>query len=157
MLYLEPTGTPGFALKRNSGCAIAAGWYGVTGPTRVDDGQWHHIAGTYDGTTMHMYVDGVLQASNSALPAGPIDNCPGGTLRFGLWWQNFPDRWVGDMDEMYIYNRALTPTEVTQLFNAPNANIVPTLSEWGLIIFALLILCIGGVALRRRATRPAIS
>ena len=157
VLYLESNGTPGFGIKRNSGCAIAAGWNAVIGPNRVDDGQWHHIAGTYDGSTMHMYVDGVLQASNNSVPPGPIDNCAGGTLRFGLWWQSFPDRWVGDMDEMYIYDRALTQTEVTQLFNAPHANVVPTLSEWGLIIFALLSLCIGGVALRQRSTRMAIS
>ena len=38
----------------------------IEGNIRVDDGQWHHVAGVYDGTRMSLYVDGVLDATSAA-------------------------------------------------------------------------------------------
>jgi hypothetical protein len=35
----------------------------VIGTTEVNDGNWHFVAGTYDGTTIALYVDGILQHS----------------------------------------------------------------------------------------------
>ena len=35
----------------------------VIGTTEVNDGNWHFVAGTYDGATIAMYVDGILQHS----------------------------------------------------------------------------------------------
>lgn len=154
VVWLDGSGRANMSIKRNSGCAIAAGWYNVVGTSNIDDQQWHHIVGTWDGTTARMYVDGALQGANAAIPAGNIDNCVGGSLRFGIWWQNFPDRYAGDIDEVHLYDRALTQTEVTQLFNAPNANAVPTLGQWGLIIFGLTLLCAGAIALHNR---PALA
>ena len=36
------------------------------GTRNVKDGQWHHVAGIYDGTNMFIYVDGTLDASQPA-------------------------------------------------------------------------------------------
>lgn len=44
-----------------AGFTDAAGWHAVTSTTNVADGDWHHLAETYDGQTCKNYVDGVLE------------------------------------------------------------------------------------------------
>lgn len=156
-LQIDFDGKPQFLVKRNSSCLPAAGWNNLRATVRVDDSQWHHIVGTYDGSLLRIYVDGVLSGSISVASPGNIDNCVGGTLRFARWWATDPGNFRGDLDEVIIYGRALTQQEVNMLFSAPFATSVPTLSTWGLIILALLILNIGGVLLYRRATLNTLS
>ncbi len=45
------------------------------GSTNVNNGRWHHVAGTYDGTEYKLYVDGRLDGSMDA--TGPIDTYDG--------------------------------------------------------------------------------
>jgi hypothetical protein len=40
-----------------------SGWDVVTSPTAISTGVWTHVAGTYDGTNMRIFVDGVLKAT----------------------------------------------------------------------------------------------
>ena len=76
---------------------------------------WTHLAGTYDGTTMRLYVNGVqvgtrAQTGNVAASAR--------TLRIGgnsIWGEYFN----GLIDDVRIYNRALTPAEITTDMNTP--------------------------------------
>jgi hypothetical protein len=42
----------------------------VTGAVIVNDGNWHHIAVTREGTTLSLYIDGVLDGTNLDIPAG---------------------------------------------------------------------------------------
>lgn len=70
---------------------------------------WHHLAGTYDGSTARFYVDGNLNSSVeiSRLTTGNE------TGSFGTWW-------TGDLTSCRyanarIYNRALLPGEVAAL------------------------------------------
>ena len=153
ILYLNAGGVPQLAFKRNSGCSPGAGWQGVPGTTRVDDQQWHHLMATWDGSVARMYVDGVLEGTNSSAPAGNLDNCIGGNLRFGVWWAGDQIFFNGDLDEIYIFDRALNQTEVSQLSAPPAANNpVPTLSEWGLILLGLGIMALGTVVVWRKKT-----
>src|SRR5437867_209854 len=69
---------------------------------------WSHLAGTYDGATLKLYVNGVLVASNPF--TGPILTSTG-ALRIGgngIWKEFFQGR----IDEVRIYSRALSSTEV---------------------------------------------
>ena len=70
---------------------------------------WVHLAGTYDGTTRRLYVDG-SKVANRAQP-GPIE-ISGGALRIGghSIWEEF---FEGRIDEVRVYNRALSATEIT--------------------------------------------
>jgi hypothetical protein len=83
--------------------------------------QFTHVAGTYDGTTMRLYINGVL--NGSATPGlGPLQvtNVPliiGSSLRNGTT-QNF---FQGLVDEVEIFNRALTADEILGIFNAGSA------------------------------------
>lgn len=46
---------------------VSAGGIDITeGTTDLDDGLWHHIAGTYDGSDIRIYVDGVEENSTAA-------------------------------------------------------------------------------------------
>jgi hypothetical protein len=69
---------------------------------------WVHLATTYDGTTVRLYVNGTqvgTQAQTGALTPGT------GPLRFGgnaIW----PEWFQGQLDELRVYNRALTAAEI---------------------------------------------
>ena len=84
------------------------GLQGVTGPQAVALNAWTHLSATYDGTTLSLYVNGVLAAtqliSGNILPSiGP--------LRFGgnsIWGEYF----AGTIDDIRIYNRALNQNEI---------------------------------------------
>ena len=69
-------------------------------------GEWYHVVGTYDGSEMKIYVNGELEGSLSAPPPDEFINPV--TVGNGLtsWYFN------GVIDEVRIYNRALTADEV---------------------------------------------
>ncbi|GAA3509868.1 LamG-like jellyroll fold domain-containing protein [Georgenia daeguensis] len=71
-------------------------------------GTWVHLAGTYDGTTMRFYVDGVLQGS----VAGPSAVATNG-LALGIGAEPGGYRkFRGGLDEVRVYDRALTAQEI---------------------------------------------
>ncbi len=90
-----------------------SGAHTLFGVTVVDDGRWHLITGVYDGTTSFIYVDGVLDASgartNTLSTSG--ENFDVGTD------YNKDTYFPGKIDEVRIYNRALSAGEVKQLYN----------------------------------------
>jgi hypothetical protein len=69
---------------------------------------WTHLAGTFDGTTARLYVNGVLIRSNPAAGTLPVSTAP---LRIGgnSLWGEFVH---GRIDEVRIYNRALSREEI---------------------------------------------
>ncbi|MCW5557507.1 MAG: hypothetical protein KIT22_06730, partial [Verrucomicrobiae bacterium] len=80
LFYLAPTGLWQFRLGLTSG--YAAVLTGSGGRATADT--WQHIAATYDGTTVNLYADGVLIASDTSVAAntGWLPN-DGSFLRFG--------------------------------------------------------------------------
>ena len=76
--------------------------------------QWHHIVGKQKGTAGSLYVDGVLRASGT-LPA--IGNAPT-SITIGRYDTVGFDYFTGRMDEVRIYNRALSDAEILQLFTS---------------------------------------
>jgi hypothetical protein len=83
---------------------------GVVTGGLLSTSQWTHIIGTHDGNTAKLYINGVLNKSN--IQNGDL-NAFGANLTLGNYNQDF---WAGSIDELYIYNRALSPAEVTQLY-----------------------------------------
>jgi hypothetical protein len=85
----------------------------ISGTSNVADNEWHHIVGTWDGTTGRVYVDGILENSGSlTASAYTYTNTFIGKNVGNGYYQN------GLIAIARIYNRALTPSEVAQNFNA---------------------------------------
>jgi hypothetical protein len=69
---------------------------------------WTHLAATYDGETLRLFVNGVPAASYAV--SGAMSDL-GGVLRFGgnaVWGEYF----AGRLDEIRIYDRALSDSEI---------------------------------------------
>jgi hypothetical protein len=90
---------------------------GLHGPYRMSPmpGVWTHCAFTYDGSTVKGYLDGVERMSASD---GSALVPRGHSLRFGVdgAYQQFFD---GALDDLRIYNRALSPGEVQSVMQTP--------------------------------------
>lgn len=80
----------------------------------VNDGQWHHGCGTYDGVTLRVYVDGVEAGTFTT-----SDTPDTGTrdLFIGQHSSGYTT-WDGDVDQVYIWNNDLTAGEVAALASA---------------------------------------
>lgn len=89
----------------------------VTAPNPLQAGVWQHIAGTFDGTTIRLYIDGILVGET--LFPGPIAT-NGHPFFIGRTdsGSNDPDFFKGDIDEIGLYNRALSADEIQAIFNA---------------------------------------
>ena len=95
----------------------------LAGSRSVDDGQWHHVAGVYDGTNLLLYVDGALDTSKSASGPIPQNNYP---VCIGENAEKTGRIWNGLIDEVSIYNRALTPAEIQSIYDASITGKCPT-------------------------------
>lgn len=78
------------------------------GSTSLPANKWSHLAAVYNGSMQQLYVDGTLVGSRSQTGSIALSN---GALRIGgnsVWGEYFR----GYIDEVRIYNRALTQTEI---------------------------------------------
>ncbi|MCU7809751.1 MAG: DUF4347 domain-containing protein, partial [Candidatus Thiodiazotropha sp. (ex Notomyrtea botanica)] len=77
------------------------------------DGNWHHVTGTVSGPDWMLYVDGGLVDSIHDGFFGSIDNS--NTLRIGAS-SAIHNEYDGLIDDIRIYDRTLTPTDINELF-----------------------------------------
>ena len=88
---------------------------GAAGTSQLPLNTWTHVAATYDNTTLRLYVNGV-QAGSRAVTGALLTST--GALRIGgnsVWGEFF----AGRIDEVRIYNRALSPGEIQTDMNTP--------------------------------------
>jgi len=96
-------------------------FYEAVSTTRVNYSDWYHVAGAWDGHMLHIYVNGQLEDSRFCdHTAGNY----GSDLFAGTsMGSNSETSLHGIMDDLIIYHRILTPTEILRLFHWP-------ISEW---------------------------
>ncbi|MBV9832441.1 MAG: signal peptidase I [Marmoricola sp.] len=96
---------------------------GVTSPTALNDGHWHHVVYTNASSgpqSAKLYVDGAMVASSNA----GLNQSATGTWRAGqaTWtgtWPGTPDQYFrGDLDEIAVYTSALTAAQVSAHWTA---------------------------------------
>jgi hypothetical protein len=79
-----------------------------------------HIATTYDGTTLRVYVNGVLETSQ-ATSIGTLLNTSEGLIIGGANFSGIVLGTEAAIDETSLYNRALSDVEIQSIFNADSA------------------------------------
>lgn len=86
---------------------------------------WHHVVTTYDGTTRSLYLNGVLKASDTN--RGP-NNATAAEFHIGKTC--CAEYFTGLIDDVAIYNRALSTAEISELTNtsAPTNSSAPTIT-----------------------------
>ena len=90
----------------------------VTGLTALANANWHHVVATQDGTSTRLYVDGVLVG-------GPLARTWTGStftdnFRVGQYAGTSGSAANASVDEVAVYNRALTAAEVAEHYAARN-------------------------------------
>jgi hypothetical protein len=89
----------------------------AAGTAQIPVNVWTHLAATHDGATVRLYVNGV-QVGSRAVSGALLTST--GALRIGgnaLWGEFFQGR----IDELRIYNRALSPAEIQSDMTRPVA------------------------------------
>ncbi len=96
--------------------------------SNLRDGAWHHYAVTYQSGSQNVYVDGnpvgLPSFPGAASFPGPL---PVNSTHVVIGGHNFGPYhhpWIGDIDEVRIYDRALSPQEIQGLFG-PTLSIFP--------------------------------
>ena len=102
------------------------------GKTIIDDNTWYHIAATWDGDEIAICVDGVLDVT---LPTKRNPKTRGMPLRIGAMGNNSTTQFDGAIDEVRVYNRALSEGEIKQNMMAEGLAVVSAYSRlaltWG--------------------------
>jgi hypothetical protein len=126
--YGQPGSGGSFQINFNYGCQAVgidnSSSAVMHGSSILNNGQWHHIVVVFDSSlgnstgSVLIYIDGALQSAISC--AVSSTNSPFVTnslmpVRIGR--DNSIRYFNGDLDDFYMYNRAVTPAEVLQLYN----------------------------------------
>ena len=84
---------------------------------------WYHVVVTYDDATLKMYVDGTLQDDEESLAGSDVgtNSAPLRACAHSATALTFP----GEADEVGVWDRALTQTDVTALYNSGNGLAYP--------------------------------
>jgi lysophospholipase L1-like esterase len=109
-MWISTTNNPTGAFTGNPGSSISAD-------------TWYHIVGTYNGSHICTYLDGVLLGSCASASGNLLTyETP---LRIGTNG-DLTELFNGSIDEVMIYNRALSEFEITQLYNSTYSRFYPT-------------------------------
>jgi hypothetical protein len=103
-------GSAGIWWATGSGSSSTLAIYSDSGAHR--DGNWHHVVGTYDGSTLKLYFDGATTPVATASSSGLTFNDTNGFDIGGT----YPEYMDGTIDECALWNTALTGTEVAELY-----------------------------------------
>jgi hypothetical protein len=91
----------------------------LAAPSTIPMNQWTHLAITFDGTTKRLYVNGSVVASKPGPGALVYDPAPVPVTIGADWALNAPtDHFTGWVDEVSLYDRALTSGEIFDIYNA---------------------------------------
>ncbi len=87
--------------------------------------EWHHLAAVYNQGEMSLFVDGNLKASKTTQVQIGENDMP---LTIGAGNTGYYTN--GMIDEVMIFNKALTETEITEIYESQNPEVINSLSPF---------------------------
>lgn len=127
-LRIRSTSVEGFFYKGG----ITNRWLMTVGNTDITDGGWHHIVYTFDdvGNRQSLYIDGILSTTTNYTEGINYADILGDSTYIGTHGSLKPNYdFRGKIDEVRIYEGALTPDEVLQIYNETD---IGPLAHWAL-------------------------
>lgn len=156
-----PSGTWADMVRKGNQYAVFAEWFGgahvltarvfvgggpqtLHGPA-LTAGQTYHVGMTYDNGVLRLFLDGDQVAERTDLPAAPIQDT-GANLVFAQF-DSVSNGWNGYLDEVAIFNSALTPARMLAHYEAGTGVV-----SGGEVVGAASLVGAGtlGIAARRR-------
>jgi hypothetical protein len=105
-----------FAVDMRASDSTGSTGYHVIGTTTVATGTWYHVCGIYDGSKDHLYVNGSEEGTAQTVSA--TWNATGNfTIGAALWSAALVNYVDGTIDDVRVYNIALSATQVKALAN----------------------------------------
>jgi len=89
---------------------LTSGW--------LNDGNWHQITGATDGSLLRLYIDGVFVGEDSTINSAPCQGGNGPLLIGSVPPSGNLNRFMGEMDEVNIYNYALSEEQIIANYKA---------------------------------------
>ncbi|MFA6077283.1 MAG: LamG-like jellyroll fold domain-containing protein [Candidatus Paceibacterota bacterium] len=108
-------GTWGTAGRLGFDMGNAAGDNYINTTSAWNNGQWHMVTAKWDGSYMNLYVDGVSAATQKSQTIDAVSNVYAFTIGKNPAANNY--YFNGSIDDVRVYNRALSATEILQLYN----------------------------------------
>ncbi|HEU4322636.1 MAG TPA: family 43 glycosylhydrolase [Roseiflexaceae bacterium] len=90
-------------------------WYDAGTGLQIAPGQWSHLAFTVQDGALTVYVNGAQRFSGANFP--DVFTTTNGTFGLGVNWWDLP--YQGLVDDLHVYNRAISAAEVATLAQTP--------------------------------------
>ena len=91
--------------------------FDVNSTARYDDGKWHYVLLSYDGSLLRLDLDGKKQISTTKNTNGAIPDTTGDQpLRIGANSLDESKFFTGNIDEVRVWNRGLTDKEISEIY-----------------------------------------
>lgn len=113
-MFVSATGKVTFDLRDDISVQVIA-----SGVTTVSTATWYHAVAVRSGNNFVIY----LNAVSDGTATGTIGTITNNVVSIGQFRRNTSSLfWPGNIDEVSVWNTALTPTEVSSIYNASNPN-----------------------------------
>ncbi|WP_432106215.1 LamG domain-containing protein [Streptomyces sp. bgisy091] len=129
--YSKDLGRWFFGVKQSE--ATATGYYGVGAQNPPTVGVWTHLAGTYDpgAQEVRLYVNGVSQGKNTV--AASWQSAGALQIGRGKWGDTYYANFPGSIDEVAVWQRALSSDEIAdeaRANTAPGYSATELVADW---------------------------
>jgi hypothetical protein len=116
-----------YIMGSSAGAFSYGGDYNLDSTTSISTGVWYHVAATYDGATLKVYVNGTLDSTKTvSLSSFTYSMTHIGELYYS---QSNADRhFDGDIDELALFNSALSASDIASLAATRGAHVENDLS-----------------------------
>lgn len=84
--------------------------------------QWSNVTVTYDGTTVNVYLNNVNVGSQTRTLVNQGSSTPQMEIGSASLMDGGPDYYTGNIDDVRVYTRALSPSEVSELYSSGNTS-----------------------------------